>query len=131
MIDKKYIDEFKKTKIYSLIKKSVEQQQIGKMLQGQGKYSMSFLPISTSTDTSLIITGLHILLSENIILNSDINNAFNTIVISIEKPFYLCNTRCPIFFYILKCFYFFNYVYLILSIFLPFILTVLLFLYIV
>ena len=82
MITKDYIAEFKELRTYDIIKKGFDNNQVECMLLGEGTYAMSWLPISSTTDPSAVIIGLHILTSENIVLNNKINEAFNNIDIN-------------------------------------------------
>ncbi len=79
MLDQEYIQEFRESDTFELIKKGVERNQIRQILLGEGIYSMSWFPIPAPTDPSLVIIALHILVNENLVSNKKINEVLNSI----------------------------------------------------
>lgn len=81
MMNEENLVKFKKTTTFSKIANGVKSGQLKEVILGLGTYAMSLLPISTSTDSGLVITALHILIKEKITTNKDLNIALDSIVI--------------------------------------------------
>lgn len=81
MMNEEDLAKFKKTTTFLKIENGVKNGQLKEVLLGIGAYAMSLLPISTSTDSGLVITALHILIKEKIITNKEVNIVLDSIEI--------------------------------------------------
>lgn len=81
MMNEEDLAKFKKTTTFLKIENGVKNGQLKEVLLGIGTYAMSLLPISTSTDSGLVITALHILIKEKIITNKEVSIVLDSIEI--------------------------------------------------
>lgn len=81
MMNEEDLAKFKKTTTFLKIANGVKNGQLKEVLLGIGTYAMSLLPISTSTDSGLVITALHILIKEKIITNKEVSIVLDSIEI--------------------------------------------------